>query len=63
MRSGGKAKARKGGAELRVAQQRNGEVLRNSDTRWLGIGTSRLDAPGKAMAWTCPAMYRDGMAK
>lgn len=27
-----------------------GEVLRNSDTRWLGIEMSRLDAPGKAMA-------------
>ena len=40
-----------------------GEVLRSSDTRWLGIGTSRLDAPGKATAWTGPATYRDGMAK
>ncbi len=40
-----------------------GEVLRSSGARWLGIGTSRLDAPGKATAWKGPATYRDGMAK
>jgi hypothetical protein len=27
-----------------------GEVLRSSATRWLGIEMSRLDAPGKATA-------------
>lgn len=40
-----------------------GEVLRSSDTRWLGIETSHLDVPRKATAWTRPATYRDGMAK
>ena len=48
---------------LRHVLLSEGEVLRSSDTRWLGIEMSRLDAPGKAMAWTRPAMYRDGMAK
>lgn len=40
-----------------------GEVLRNSDTRWLGIEMSRLDAPGKATAWWGEAMRSGGEAK
>lgn len=52
-----------------------GEVLRSSDTRWLGIEMSRLDAPGKAtemqrlarrgngkVEW-CKAQRRQGRVK
>ena len=40
-----------------------GEVLRSSDTRWLGIETSRLDVPGKAAAKPGTAWHGNGMAK
>lgn len=39
-----------------------GEVLRISDTRWLGIEMSRLDVPGKATAWWGEAMHSGGKA-
>lgn len=39
-----------------------GEALGISDTRWLGIGTSRLDVPGKATAWWGEAMRSGGKA-
>lgn len=37
-----------------------GEVLRSSDTRWLGIEMSRLDAPGKATEMQRLAMLGRG---
>ena len=40
-----------------------GEVLRSSDARWLGIEMSRLDAPGKAMALTDQGTRSKGNAK
>lgn len=40
-----------------------GEVLRSSDTRWLGIEMSRLDVPGKATAEWGLDMRGKGMAQ
>lgn len=40
-----------------------GEALGISDTRWLGIGTSRLDVPGNAAAKPGTAWHGNGMAK
>ena len=40
-----------------------GDVLRISDTRWLGVGTSRLDVPGKAIARRSDAKHSEGRAE
>lgn len=70
-----RAKARKGGAELRVAQQRNGEVLRNSDTRWHAQQRNSIEVKSivaeeqrqvmfsKASAGRCAEGNGKGMAK
>ena len=40
-----------------------GEVLRSSDTRWLGVEMSRLDVPGKATALQGEATRSGGKAE